>query len=74
MKVMASNNSFFTFIAGAAVGAAVALLVKSDREKINELLDKLEDAIAGPKEETAEPTPEAPVEDAEVSEPETTEA
>lgn len=48
---MSSNNSFLTFLAGAAFGAAAYAFVKSDKEKVREALDKLEDMlIEGPSE------------------------
>lgn len=39
------------FLAGAAVGAAVIAYLKSDKEKLNAILDKVETALSG---ETAE--------------------
>ena len=42
---MSNNNSFFTFLAGAAFGAAAYAFVKSDKEKVKEALDKLENML-----------------------------
>lgn len=42
---MSNNNSFLTFLAGAAFGAAAYAFVKSDKEKVKEALDKLENML-----------------------------
>jgi len=55
---MANNHSLFTFIAGAAAGIALAAFLKTDKEKLNAVLDKVEDRIRGKQDE-------APVEETE---------
>lgn len=44
---MANNNSFLAFLAGAVAGAAVTAFLKSDREKINTILDSIEEKLGG---------------------------
>ena len=53
---MANGNSLFSFLAGAAVGAAVVAYLKSDKEKLAETLDKIEDALLGLKDDVKKAT------------------
>ena len=48
---MANGNSLFSFLAGAAVGAAVVAYLKSDKEKLAGALDKIEEALLGLKDD-----------------------
>lgn len=60
---MANNNSLLTFLAGAAVGAALYAYVKADKERIVEILDKLEDKIGNLGNVEEKPSEEAPAEE-----------
>jgi len=51
-----SNNSFFAFLTGAAMGAAAMWLAKADKEQVNAILDKVEKALFKEKENGTEST------------------